>query len=592
MVHSGNEILDPAILDGTKTIHSSIITEPTSQPASRASADSSRLALLLVAVAATAVIAPMFFLGNASGHDFQFHLASWLDVAGQWREGILFPRWAEWANWGYGEPRFVFYPPGSWMLGATLGTLLPWKMAPGAFIWLALLLAGYSMWRFAHEWLTPGEAAAAAVLYAVNPYHLIIVYYRSDFAELLASALLPLALCGMVRLLREGWRGLQFLAVPFAVIWLSNAPAAVLATYSLMLLFLVASILRRSFRPLLLGGVSMATGFGLAAFYIFPAAYEQRWVQIHQALADLLSPDQNFLFTHAIDPEFMWFNWRVSGVAMGVMLITGIATVLVARRRREFPEVWWMLLALGAIATLLMFPPSLILWRVLPKLEFVQFPWRWLGVLDFVFAFFVAAAIGRAKRPWIGGLAIALTLTTLASALVYDGWWDSEDIPVLIKAIQTGRGYEGTDEYQPLGCDRYELPGSDPEGEIIGKPAPRIQEFDGQTRGFKPAPDGTLRIERWTANDKRITTQSTTPVTLALRLLNYPGWHVQVDGISAHPGAAPETAQMLVAIPTGAHQVEMQFSNTWDRIAGVIISAIFAILLATYIVFTRAPRGS
>jgi uncharacterized membrane protein len=108
----------------------------------RTDAGSPRAALFLVAIAATAVIVPMFFLGNASGHDFQFHLASWLDVAGQWREGTFFPRWAEWANWGYGEPRFVFYPPGSWLLGATLGALLPWRMAPGAFIWLALLLAG------------------------------------------------------------------------------------------------------------------------------------------------------------------------------------------------------------------------------------------------------------------------------------------------------------------------------------------------------------------------------------------------------------------------------------------------------------------
>jgi uncharacterized membrane protein len=547
---------------------------------------------LLVAVAATAVIAPMFFLGNASGHDFQFHLASWLDVAGQWREGIFFPRWAEWANWGYGEPRFVFYPPGSWLLGATLGSLLPWRMAPGAFIWLALLLAGYSMWRFAREWLSPREAAAAAVLYAVNPYHLIVVYYRSDFAELLASALLPLALWGMVRLLREGWRGLQFLAVPFALIWLANAPAAVLATYSVMLLFLVASILRRSLRPLLLGGVSMAAGFGLAAFYIIPAAYEQRWVQIRQVLADLLSPDQNFLFTHAIDPEFLFFNWKVSGVAMGVMLVTGIAAVIVARRRREFPAIWWMLLTLGAAATLLMFTPSLFLWRMLPKLEFVQFPWRWLGVLDFVFAFFLAAAIGRAKRPWIAGLAIAITLTTLAGALVYDGWWDSEDIPVLTKAIQAGRGYEGTDEYQPLGSDRYELPGSDPEGEIIGKPAPRILDFVAETRGFTPAPDGTVRIERWTGNERRFTTENAMPVTLALRLLNYPGWHMQVDGIFAQPGAAPETAQVLIALPAGAHQIEVQFTSTWDRIAGAIISAIFALLLATYIFFTRARRTS
>ena len=333
----------------------------------------------------------------------------------------------------------------------------------------------------------------------------------------------------------------------------------------------------------------MAAGFGLAAFYIFPAAYEQRWVQIRQVLADLLSPEQNFLFTHAIDPEFLFFNWKVSGVAMGVMLVTGIAAVIVARRRREFPEIWWMLLALGSATVLLMFPPSMFLWRTLPKLEFVQFPWRWLGVLDFVFAFFLAAAIGRAKRPWLGGLAIAIVLTTLASALVYDGWWDSEDIPVLTKSIQTGRGYEGTDEYQPLGSDRYELPGSDPQGEIIGKPAPRIQDFDVETSAFKAAPDGTVRVERWTANEKRLTTASATPVTLALRLLDYPGWRAQVDGKSVQPGAAPETAQMLVALPAGAHEVEVEFTSTWDRITGAIISAIFAILLVAYTFFMRAP---
>jgi len=234
----------------------------------------------------------------------------------------------------------------------------------------------------------------------------------------------------------------------------------------------------------------------------------------------------------------------------------------------------------------------MFLWRVLPKLEFVQFPWRWLGVLGVVFAFFLAAAIGCAKRPWIGGLAIAITLTTLAAALVYDGWWDSEDIPVLTKAIQSGRGYEGTDEYQPLGCDRYELPGSDPEGEIIGKPAPRIQEFVVETRSFGPAADGTVRIERWTANEKRFSTQAAAPVTLALRLLDYPGWRVQVDGISAQPGAAPETAQMLIALPAGAHRIELQFNSTWDRIAGAMISVIFALLLVMYIFFTRAGRKS
>jgi len=82
-------------------------------------------ALACVALAAAAVIAPMLFRGNASGHDFQFHIASWLEVSRQWHEGVFYPRWAAFANFGHGEPRFIFYPPLSWMAGAALGNVLP-----------------------------------------------------------------------------------------------------------------------------------------------------------------------------------------------------------------------------------------------------------------------------------------------------------------------------------------------------------------------------------------------------------------------------------------------------------------------------------
>jgi hypothetical protein len=93
-----------------------------------------------------------------------------MDVARQWRSGVVFPRWAVWANYGYGEPRFIFYPPLSWCLGAWLGLFLPWSMVPAAFIFLCLVLAGASMFRLASAWLSPAGAMAASVLYVANPY--------------------------------------------------------------------------------------------------------------------------------------------------------------------------------------------------------------------------------------------------------------------------------------------------------------------------------------------------------------------------------------------------------------------------------------
>jgi 6-pyruvoyl-tetrahydropterin synthase-like protein len=539
----------------------------------------------------------MLFLGNASGHDFQFHLASWLDVAGQWREGILFPRWAEWANWGFGEPRFIFYPPASWMLGATLGSVFPWKMAPGAFIWLALVLGAFTMWRLAREWLPARQALTAGILYAVNPYHLVIVYYRSDFAELLASALFPLVVLGALRVTRDGWVRVPGLALAFALIWLSNAPGAVIATYSLALMLLVGCALRRDVRPLLPGATAMLGGFGLAAFYILPAAWEQRWVQISQALTENLRPAQNFLFTHSNDPEFVLFNWKVSAVALGTILITALATVFAARQRRTFLQLWWTLLALAAASAFLMFPPSLFLWQHLPKLQFVQFPWRWLLPLDVVLAIFFAAILQTPRKQWLGWAAILIATGALGSAFVRDTWWDSEDIPVLMSAIRSQHGYEGTDEYEPLGSDRYQLPGQPPASaddsdesslnESAKPAAPKIATIDSESDVPSPIKDENAHIDRWSAETKLFTSKTNQPTALALRLLNYPAWEIKVDGAVVHAESLPETAQLSLQEPAGEHSVDVFFQRTGDRTAGSAISILSALLLLGFSTYSR-----
>src|SRR2546430_2412190 len=348
---------------------------------------------LIVSAAAFTVVCPFFLLGVLAGHDFAFHLNSWMEVLTQWKQGIIYPRWVAGAHYGYGEPRFIFYPPGSWVLGAGLGSFLPWRLVPGTFVWLALTLSGCSMFLLARTWLKPRDAIFAAALYATNPYYWVIVYWRSDFAELLAGALLPLLLLFCLQAHEKSSKPLIFLGLIIAAAWLTNAPVAVIVNYSLAVLILVMAVIRRSLRSLAVGFMASLLGASLAAFYLLPAAYEQAWVNIGQALGKGLRPQDNFLFTNIGDAGHDAFNRILS-----LLTVAQIATVLVAlvfarhwlsRCRKHISSA---LLAWAAVAALLMISASSLLWAHLPKLQFLQFPWRWLLCFNVAFALLVTVA--------------------------------------------------------------------------------------------------------------------------------------------------------------------------------------------------------
>src|SRR6266699_1780989 len=214
--------------------------------------------LLVIAVVAFCVVLPFVKFGIPSGHDFEFHFNSWIEVVEHWKQGVLYPHWAAMAHYGYGEARFIFYPPFSWTLGAALGAVLPWKIVPAVYFWIVLTLCGCSMFLLARRWLPRGDAIFAAALYAANPYHLVIVYWRSAMAELMIAVYLPLLLLWILRSEEEGPRIVVPLSILMAAGWLTNVPGAVMMNYSLALLTLCVAMMQRSFAVVGRGALAAA----------------------------------------------------------------------------------------------------------------------------------------------------------------------------------------------------------------------------------------------------------------------------------------------------------------------------------------------
>jgi len=526
--------------------------------------------LALIATVALCVILPFLKLGIPSGHDFEFHMNSWIEVVDHWKQGTIYPHWAALAHYGYGEARFIFYPPFSWTLGGLLGFVLPWKLVPAAYTWIALTLAGASMFALARKWLSRRDAIFAAMLYAANPYNLVIVYWRSDQAELMASIYLPLMLLLILQMEKNGRREVVPLSLIMAASWLTNLPAAVMTNYSLGVLALVLAIRRRSFTIFLYALSATVLGAMLAGFFLVPAYHQQSWVNIGQVLAPGVRPEDSFLFTNTADPDHNRFNLLVSIVAVTQLVILAGAFIWPRSLRRN--KLWLPLLIWSAVCALLMVSPTLPFWNHLPELRFVQLPWRWLLCLNVPFALLVSVSLQR----WWWRIVLCVAMLAVLSIVwhrVQNPWWDNAgDIQEMLDNQQDGSGNEGVDEYVPLGVDPYD----------VDQKAPQVR-FEGKGQA-------QITIQTWDAERRAIEVRATSPGKLVLRLFNYPLWKVKINGRRAKTESTADTGQMVVPVSAGANSVRIRFVDGSDHKLGLLFSGVaMAVILLLFAIWKPQP---
>lgn len=321
----------------------------------------------------------------------------------QFGSGQWYPRWLEQAFGSMGSPTFVFYPPCS-MVGILPFAGLGWPVTAQvigsgglatAVMALGTAWAGDRIFP-QHKWL----AILAIPMVVLSPYVLICLHIRGALGEVWAMAWIPWLLGAF----QQG-SGLG-LGLGLMGVVLSHVPTALNLVVLWILIGLGSCLLnwKKGWRSVISAGwrgaLSLILGLGLASFFLLPAWWDQKLVNIQYL--SVFEAQDNFLFLQGNWAKKDAFQEQLIPSFIIILSVVILVIVLLCEAflRKEFqtkkPQSWVALLLTTSMFSLLMMTDfSRLLYQALPLLQRIQFAWRWLALGSISAMMLIVFIIGK-----------------------------------------------------------------------------------------------------------------------------------------------------------------------------------------------------
>jgi 6-pyruvoyl-tetrahydropterin synthase related domain len=572
------------------------------------SQDRFRAGLLIVAVGVlmcATVAAPFFYSNSAQPgqleirqtKDMGIHLA----VMGQFdrvlRSGAVYPRWLPDVNYGYGNAWPNFYQPGFYYLTSLVNAVTDnWIDTLFLITTFGLFGSGVAFYVLARLFFSRLASVISATVYVLLPYHSFDVFWRGAMPEYLSFVLLPLILYFFYKLGSKGRaRYYAGLGVCYGACLMIHIPIAYLLSFILVAYALVWAACRRDWSIVVRTGLGMSVGVLLSAIYWVPATAEIKYAV--ETVTTLFRYDQNFVSQLYTDPYGNLL--RAIFAVQAVALLAVIAAVLWLRRpgsnRGNLPtapaqssagkrtsfshESMWI--ALGALSLFMNLPVSYYLARLVPRINVVAFPYRWL-VFVCLFTSLMTAALVERLRGARETARIAQKKESMAARMAFGAamvvlgmniWFSAQ--AVIISSLSSPMIKPEPDFL----CDTYCPTGAPPAGDLPRTERIRIESGSGSTEIVEWAP---LYRKAVITTDETATARFTT--------FNFPGWTARVDGADVQISSDAVGAQ-LISVPRGRHTVEIKFGSTLARNLGAALSVTGVFLVSVLMMAGRLWPG-
>src|SRR3989344_4331732 len=408
--------------------------------------------LILVLILSFWAIKPLFVNGFFPMHD-DTQVARVFEMGKALRDGMFPVRWVADLGYGYGYPIFNFYAPLAYYVGGFFNILgFDALTATKIMMILGILLSGVFMYLLAREFWGKLGGVVSGLFYVYAPYHALDIYVRGDVAEFWGYAFIPLMFWGFYKVFKNPTLKWVIVgSVGYAGVILSHNLTAMMITPFLLIFILICGYVAYKNKNLLTCYLLLFTSFlglTLSAFYWIPALLEMQYTNVLSQIgggADFRD--------HFVCLSQLWeSNWGFGGSAAGcisdgmsfvigklhiiLVLITMIATIAYYVFRHSgqarmtgfemdyrLPIV--MLSILGfVLSVFLTLEISKPVWEIVPLMEFLQFPWRFLLLTSFfssLLSGFIVWFFSASKRsdtvPYLSGVALIFLLIFFNSKL-------------------------------------------------------------------------------------------------------------------------------------------------------------------------------
>lgn len=509
-------------------------------------------------------------------------------------DGQIPCRWTPDLGYNYGYPLFNFYPPLPYLTGQIFRFIgFDYISTVKLNAVLLILSSTFAMYLLASSLAGPPGAFLASLFYAYAPYHAVNIYVRGAMNEAWATLFFPLILYFSKKLLTTKLATIQliFLALSWAGLLLSHNPMAMTFSFFFALWCLYWYWQSGNFlkiKPILSLLAAGVLALSLAAFFTLPVLVESKLVQIESMFQNYYHYSVHFISLQQIFLSSFWGDGpSVWGTFDGMSFMVGtlhwllpsllfLYFVFQSFRRRSLKESLLpiLLVSMAFIATFMAHEKSTLLWKYLPIVQKIQFPWRFLNHSLFFFSLslaFLPQIFNKIfpKTSYIPILTLALALVALNYKYFF---------PVTFGPITDSQKFSGQAWTNQITSGIYDyLPKT-------ASTAAKISAAELIDEVFPAKTEYQIFSQQKGSDWRLFNLKNETTAKFTLAQMYFPDYQIFDNGQPQKFEVEPLLGRITLNLEPGYHQIFLKFSDTPIRTFSNYLSLFAWIFVILYVV--------